>query len=406
MTEGVRTPDRAVQATPDDAIRAMLESACFRRAPTLHKLLEYLWRNHQRELSEYSIATEVLQRREDFDPKIDSVVRVHILRLRQKLKEYYEGEGATARVRFAIPAGSLVLKAEDVAAPEPEAAAVEGKAGDRKWLWHAATGILLVVAVSGWWQAAQRRSAGPQRLPEFWAHAVGNGRPTRLVLPTPVFLQWPATSLRVRDYRLNEFESMVQSPELQPLIQKFGQPRLSQSYSVGSASVSAGLVGQFLAMRGHPTGVYPEGKLSLDAFAGENLIFLGVPHTSRWLNGLLEKCNFQMDSNGHLLTNTKPEAGEPKIYRQVNHSETRRVVPHLMALLPGKDGQTRVLVLSGQTTVLATFLTTPGGLEEVEKSWRQKGKPGFFEMVVLAEMEGDNLIKAHVASARVAQPIH
>ena len=45
-------------------------------------------------LKEYQIATEVFGRPSDFDPQVDSTIRVQAGRLRAKLAEYYAAEGA------------------------------------------------------------------------------------------------------------------------------------------------------------------------------------------------------------------------------------------------------------------------------------------------------------------------
>ena len=44
-------------------------------------------------LKEYSLGQDVFDRRESFDPKIDSIVRVEAQRLRKKLRQYYAGHG-------------------------------------------------------------------------------------------------------------------------------------------------------------------------------------------------------------------------------------------------------------------------------------------------------------------------
>lgn len=44
-------------------------------------------------LKEYQLGVALFDRREDFDPRIDPIVRVEVSRLRVRLKEYYEGEG-------------------------------------------------------------------------------------------------------------------------------------------------------------------------------------------------------------------------------------------------------------------------------------------------------------------------
>src|SRR5260370_34053333 len=59
--------------------------------------------------SEFRIATEVLGRRSDFNPKIDSSVRAQISRLRSKLEEYYATIGAEDEIIIDMPKRGLGL---------------------------------------------------------------------------------------------------------------------------------------------------------------------------------------------------------------------------------------------------------------------------------------------------------
>jgi hypothetical protein len=61
--------------------------------------------DHDGQLKEYVIATEVFGRGNDFDSRVDSVVRVQAGRLRTKLHEYYETEGKDDRVLIGLPKG-------------------------------------------------------------------------------------------------------------------------------------------------------------------------------------------------------------------------------------------------------------------------------------------------------------
>jgi adenylate cyclase len=70
-------------------------------------------------LKEYTVGTEVFDRPADFDPRIDSIVRVEARRLRKKLKQYYETEGKGDALRITLPDGSYV----PVFAPAAEQAA-------------------------------------------------------------------------------------------------------------------------------------------------------------------------------------------------------------------------------------------------------------------------------------------
>jgi hypothetical protein len=62
------------------------------------------------EIKEYSIAVQVLGRPEDFDPQVDTIVRVTAHALRKRLEEYYRTAGARHHVRISLPSGHYVPK--------------------------------------------------------------------------------------------------------------------------------------------------------------------------------------------------------------------------------------------------------------------------------------------------------
>src|SRR3974377_1609407 len=58
---------------------------------------------------ESQIASGVFGRQPDFDPQLDSFVRVQAGRLRAKLAEYYSSEGVSDPVVVELPKGSYAL---------------------------------------------------------------------------------------------------------------------------------------------------------------------------------------------------------------------------------------------------------------------------------------------------------
>jgi hypothetical protein len=62
------------------------------------------------EIKEYSIAVQVLGRPKDFDPQVDTIVRVTAHALRKRLEEYYRTAGAKHQVRICLPPGHYVPK--------------------------------------------------------------------------------------------------------------------------------------------------------------------------------------------------------------------------------------------------------------------------------------------------------
>ena len=91
---------------------AILSSGLFAHAPSLAQFLSYIclkcFDGEASQVKEYSIAVEALGRTPDFDQKRDSIVRVEAHRLRKRLRQYYEGEGASHPIQIVIPAGQYV----------------------------------------------------------------------------------------------------------------------------------------------------------------------------------------------------------------------------------------------------------------------------------------------------------
>ena len=78
-------------------------------------------------LKGYSVGVEVFDRRADFDPAIDPIVRIEATRLRDKLREYYGTEGRNDPVRIELPKGSYapLIELQVASAPMPEAGVTE-----------------------------------------------------------------------------------------------------------------------------------------------------------------------------------------------------------------------------------------------------------------------------------------
>ena len=90
-------------------LESLLSSGIFDRAPNLSQLLTYVcakyFEGEAEGIKEYNIAVEALGRPAEFDQKRDSIVRVEAHRLRKRLREYYDGEGAAHSVQIEIPSG-------------------------------------------------------------------------------------------------------------------------------------------------------------------------------------------------------------------------------------------------------------------------------------------------------------
>src|SRR6266852_187700 len=104
-----------LKASPEqvrEQLDRILRSGSFRNAPALQRLLQYVTSKSAEgqvtHLKEYTIGIDVFGRGDGYDPKIDPVVRVEMNRIRQKLREYYQHEGATDPIIVEIPTGHYV----------------------------------------------------------------------------------------------------------------------------------------------------------------------------------------------------------------------------------------------------------------------------------------------------------
>jgi len=102
----------AAQEDERRELEAVLASPAFARSARLEKLLSYLCEKYfagdAEAIKEYNIGVEALGRRASFDPSSDAIARVEVHRLRRKLREYYEDEGAAHPIQITIPVGSYV----------------------------------------------------------------------------------------------------------------------------------------------------------------------------------------------------------------------------------------------------------------------------------------------------------
>jgi len=91
-------------AEEQSELQAVLESKTFTRAPNLAAILRYVCQEYTQGraslIKEYNIAVQALGRTEDFDPSQDSVVRVEVSRLRKRLQQFYEAEGASHEIHL------------------------------------------------------------------------------------------------------------------------------------------------------------------------------------------------------------------------------------------------------------------------------------------------------------------
>jgi Malectin domain len=93
---------------------AVLASGMLGRTNNLVRLLTFVCEKYFDgtidEIKEYSIAVQALGRPENFDPQVDTIVRVTAHALRKRLEDYYRTAGAQHPIHICLPPGHYVPK--------------------------------------------------------------------------------------------------------------------------------------------------------------------------------------------------------------------------------------------------------------------------------------------------------
>lgn len=386
-------------------IRQVADSDTFHAAPTMRTLLMYLWQHQGESISEYAIATEALGRSADFDPKLDSTVRVQVARLRSKLKEFYETAGSEFPLRLSLPLGRHELEWKYQPAQKSLFATLS--AFPKRYLWAVAVSELALAALSAalFVEVQSLKTSlppPPPPVPRFWQAFLMPGKTTMIVVPSPVYFFWPSHQTYVRDLHISDFTMWLESPFLKQTAEQWGAPELSQQY-VGAMEMTAGVrLLQYLEKSGQQVHLTESRRFPAESFAAQNTIFLGMPRTATYLNQMLEKANFYIASvNPDVIRSRHPGPGEPAEFREVTYSPDRRLAPAIILLLPVRPERTRMLLLQGRNqTSLASMLTNLEGLNLLDKEWEKSGSPVAWEMVIQAEVYRDTVLKVAPLACR------
>src|ERR1700729_1396357 len=95
-------------------VQRIIQSKAFRTSEVHRNLLNYLAEKSLSgtadSLKEYTVGLDVFAKPASYDPRQESVVRMHVARLRQKLAEYYRTEGVSDPVIVDLPKGAFEVK--------------------------------------------------------------------------------------------------------------------------------------------------------------------------------------------------------------------------------------------------------------------------------------------------------
>lgn len=391
--------------TVEAHVQRMLSSPHFARAETQRKLLQYLWEHRSETVSEYAIATEALGRHGSFDSTTDASVRVHISRLRRKLKDYYQQEAEEPEI-LVIPIGThqlMVLdharsETADLPTEEPSSLSPEKRVRYTMGALWVAIGILLIVVSTLAWKNHVLHRVADRRPPNaFWGAFLQGDAPIKIILPTPVFFGFTdSPTLRIRSTAVNDFSDVAHDPKLQSITKELGEATFDQSYTVTSDTLAAIDMARYLDLVGARERVSFDVTRDLSPLILEqaNVIAVGTNQTLQPLHEYLQAMNFSLSPLERHVTNAHPKPGEQGTYDILIKSKEREVRPSILALLPGRAPGLKLLLLESRDTgSLVSLISSSSGSNSIEEMWRKNGSPKYFEMVTYTEMENNRPLR-------------
>jgi hypothetical protein len=407
-------------------IERILQSRALHGSESLRNLFRYL-ANHSLEHpgvapKEYQIATEVFGRNEDFDPHVDSMVRVQAGRLRAKLAEYYSSEGASDPIVVEVPKGTYALSFSErptviptlVVPRGPVSPTYEPALQTKSNLpfsvrWIAAL-VVCSIALATFLAVGIDRLL-PHRIPEarsvteatsapavvsaFWNGFLAGHEQPLVVFSNAPFVGRPDSGMRYYDAAHD------------------GKARILDHYTgVGEVLAVHALDDAFRQLQ-QQIRVKRGSLFSLDDAKNNNLIFIGspsenlslldIPTTKEFAFQRLHCCS--RDGNVEIV-NLHPAPGELPTYQASPSNEDLTEDYALIALVKGLEPTYSVLILAGTTTIgtqaSVEYVCQQSSLEELlgrmEVSSAKELKP--FEAVIRVKVArgvpvGTELVALH-----------
>ena len=384
-------------------IDKLANSHALHGSESLCKLLRYLAKHALDHpgvsIKEYQIATEVFARSSDFDPQLDSMVRVQAGRLRVKLAEYYNSDGVEDPVVVELPRGTYVLSfhhrvgsaSRPHSAPpsENDSDGVSPRHTYRNWiiatvslavlLTASAVVILSLVSNRNSAQAgiAREPEVAPAAFRVFWNGFVSGQAEPWVIFSNAAFVGRPETGMRYYDNAKDK-----------------GNLILDHYTGVGEV-LAVHELDRMFGMLHRQIWVKRGSLFSLDDAKNNNLIFIGSPSENLTLleipgtqDFVFQRLTSGLRKGDQAIINVHPQPGEAKQFlgtpSNVPLTEDYSVIALVRGLNPGQA----VLILAGTTTMgtqaAVEYVCRQNSIEELllRLSVSQTGQLKPFEAVI------------------------
>jgi hypothetical protein len=339
-------------------------------------------RDAPEEATEQQIGIHVFGRAPGYNSSEDSIVRTHARLLRQKLTEYFTGEGAAEQIIVEIPKGhylpifrvpgpeakpSVSSSPVGISMHEPDLVPAIGSVSkpsiSSASLWRViAVGLIALTLLSlAAWETRHklRAPAAPSNSPmqALWKPFL-SGVPPLVIYSNALFDGSSKTGLRYAHPTADQAKSSSYIDTYTGIGEVAAVYQLTRMFEEDRA--------QFILKRSL--------LVTWDEASIKNLIFIGSSAENPSLRVLPDTSDFTIvaDDTFAGFVNHHPKPGEPALYSRPEHPLTRDYA--VLALLPGMQSGKWILICSGLTTfgtqAAVDFATNP---EDVDQLFRAAG---------------------------------
>jgi hypothetical protein len=364
-----------------ELVRRVMNSREFATSPTLRAFLFYV-ADHAiagrlEAIKEQQIGCHVLGRKPDYDPAEDNIVRVRARQVRQKLENYFRGDGHHEPVVISIPkghyvpifqprtlAGERIASSSDAKFGNDDAAIQLSPLRERSGYWKFASWAVAVIAVLAssvvvWFnrtdsirRAAESDDAGTARL--VWESVLPNRNQQLTVVTADAgFALWQDIThqeLNLGDYLSRKYlEDKSGSPDMREIAARRYTSPADLSVSLRLAEIAKGLGCQMKVQFARSVDIH-------DVKAG-SLVLLGSRRSNPWIELFEPSMNFVLayrtGAGGPGFLNRSPKPGEPKYFSmpstlEVHGAEDKAVDSYaLAALVPNPSGRGMAMIVEG-----------------------------------------------------------
>jgi hypothetical protein len=418
--------------------RRVAASKGFAKSKFLISFILYICEKHlldqTSELTEQQIGEHVFRRPQGYNPGDDNIVRNYARLLRQRLDEYFTGEGIEETIRIVVPRGGYVplfvekdkmvgerkppleaTESVDVGLPQLPERSAALDLNDRGYQDRPTSGLkalcvgLFVALVFMLIHDIHIGSPQQRALDRFWSVFFSPTRDTLLIpADSGLVIYEDLTKSRVplAEYAAGEYRKHTSAASGldSAIVNELGGRRYTSVVDLHLVSS----ISQLSAVVKNRFKVRYAREVTLDDLKQSNVILLGSFDSNPWVELFQKDLNFRFESQPKggdvVIHNLHPIAGE-KAYYKTDQTDPARSTFGVIAATRNLDGTGHVLLIEGinmaGTEAAADYLFSDASTPLLNQIFDSKGNMVPFEVLLETSNIGANAPRPQIVSQRV-----